>query len=105
MCTAKYSSKRNHADGLVSVCLSELLEAFRTGEGMNLIQDAVRLALQELIEAEATSVIGAGRYERSEERKTERNGSRPRKLTTTAGDVQWRIPKPASSGSSPIPRP
>jgi putative transposase len=73
--------------------LSELLEAFRTGEGVNLIQDAVKLALQELVELEATSVIGAGRYERTGERKTERNGSRPRTLTTTAGDVQLRIPK------------
>lgn len=43
--------------------LSELLEAFQSGEGVSLIQDAVRVALQELIEAEATSVIGAGRYE------------------------------------------
>jgi putative transposase len=73
--------------------LSELLEAFRTGEGVNLIQDGVRLALKELIEADATSVIGADRYERTTERKTERNGTRPRTLTTTAGDVQLRIPK------------
>jgi transposase-like protein len=58
--------------------LSELLEAFRTGEGVNLIQDAVKLALQELIEAEASSVIGAGRYERNEERRTQRNGTRAR---------------------------
>jgi transposase-like protein len=65
--------------------LSELLEAFRTGEGVNLIQEAVRVALQELIEAEAAGVIGAGRYERTGARTTERNGSRPRTLTTTAG--------------------
>ncbi len=73
--------------------LSELLEAFRTGEGVNLIQDALQLALQELIEAEATTVIGVGRYERTSERKTDRNGTRPRTLTTTAGDVGLRIPK------------
>lgn len=73
--------------------LSELLEAFRTGEGVNLIHDAVQAALQELIELEATSVVGAGRYERSEQRVTERNGSRPRTLTTTTGDVRLRIPK------------
>ncbi len=29
--------------------LSELLGAFRTGEGVNLIQDALQLALQELM--------------------------------------------------------
>jgi putative transposase len=73
--------------------VSELLEAFRTGEGVNLIHDAVQAALQDLIEAEATSVVGAGRYERTTERTTQRNGSRPRTLTTTAGDLQLRIPK------------
>ncbi len=45
--------------------LSELLEAFRTGEGVNLVRDAVQVALQELIELEASGVIGAERYERS----------------------------------------
>jgi putative transposase len=73
--------------------LSDLLETFRSGEGVNLIHDAVQAALQELIEAEATSVIGAGRYERTDQRLTDRNGSRPRLLTTTAGDVRLRIPK------------
>ena len=34
--------------------LSELLEAFRAGEGVDLIRESVRLVLQELIEAEAT---------------------------------------------------
>jgi putative transposase len=73
--------------------LSELLEVFRAGEGVDLIREAVRVALQDLIELEATEVIGAGRYERSESRITERNGSRPRVLTTKAGDVQLSIPK------------
>jgi len=39
----------------------ELLEAFRAGEGMDLIGESVRLVMQELIEAEATEQIGAGR--------------------------------------------
>ena len=34
--------------------LSELLDAFRAGDGVDLIRDAVRLVLQELIEVEAT---------------------------------------------------
>ena len=62
--------------------LSELLEVFRAGEGVDLIREAVRVALQDLIEAEATEVIGAGRYERVETRRAERNGARPRVLTT-----------------------
>ena len=72
---------------------SELLEAFRAGEGVDLIRESVRLVMQELIETEATERVGAGRYERSESRVTDRNGSRPRLVATQAGDVELRIPK------------
>ena len=73
--------------------LSELLDAFRAGEGVDLIRDAVRIVLQELIELEATEEIGAGRYERIDTRVTDRNGARSRLLSTQAGDVELRIPK------------
>ena len=73
--------------------LSELLDAFRSGEGLDLIKEAVRLVCQELIEAELTSSIGADRYERTEARTNERNGHRGRLLTTKAGDVELAIPK------------
>lgn len=73
--------------------LSELLDAFRAGDGVDLIRESVRLVLQELIEVEAAEVIGAGRYERSEGRSNERNGYRPRLLATQAGDVELGIPK------------
>jgi putative transposase len=72
---------------------SELLEAFRAGEGVDLIRESVRLVMQELIETEATERVGAGRYERSESRVTDRNGSRARLVATQAGDVRLRIPK------------
>ena len=54
---------------------SELLEAFRAGEGVDLIRESVRLVMQDLIEVEAAEVVGAGRYERSGDRTTVRNGS------------------------------
>jgi transposase-like protein len=73
--------------------LSELLDAFRAGDGVDLVRDAVRLVMQELIEVEAAEQIGAQRYERTDSRVTERNGSRPRLLATQAGDVELRIPK------------
>jgi transposase-like protein len=73
--------------------LSELLDAFRAGDGVDLVRESVRLVLQELIEVEAAEVIGAGRYERSDERVTERNGHRPRLLATQAGDIELGIPK------------
>ena len=72
---------------------AQLWETFRAGGGAGLIRDAVELVLQELIEAEAAEAIGAGRYERSEHRRTERNGHRGRLLATQAGDVELKIPK------------
>ena len=57
---------------------AQLWETFRAGGGAELVRGAVRLVLQELIEAEATEAIGAGRYERSDARVNERNGHRPR---------------------------
>ena len=57
--------------------LSELLDAFRAGDGAELIRDAVRLVLQELIDAELTAAIGAApaRADRDPAR-TDRNGAR-----------------------------
>jgi len=73
--------------------LSELLEALRAGGGIDLVREALTFVLQALIDAEATAAIGADRYERSEARTTQRNGGRPRVLSTKAGDVNLRIPK------------
>ena len=73
--------------------LNELLEAIRAGDGTDTLREAMRLVLQELIEAEASEVIGAARYERTDERTTHRNGSRTRLLSTKAGDVKLHIPK------------
>ena len=72
---------------------AQLWETFCAGGGAGLIREAVELVLQELIEAEAIEAIGAGRYERSEMRVTERNGHRSRLLATQAGDVELKIPK------------
>jgi putative transposase len=73
--------------------LPELLAALRAGDGVDLIRDAVRLVMQELIELEATEVIGAKPYERTDTRVNERNGHRPRVLATQAGDIELKIPK------------
>lgn len=82
--------------------LSELLDAFRTGDGVDLIRESVRVALQELIEIEATERIGAAPYERTPDRVTDRNGHRPRTLTTKAGDVELRIPKLRKGSFLPV---
>lgn len=73
--------------------VSDLLDALRVGEGTDLIRELAGWALQQLIEAEAAEVIGAGRFERSAERTTHRNGYRRRVLSTKAGDLDVGIPK------------
>jgi putative transposase len=82
--------------------VSELLEAFRAGQGVDLIRESVRMVLQELIEAEAAEVIGAARYERTTTRTTQRNGHRDRQLSTQAGDVSLRIPKLRQGAFFPV---
>jgi putative transposase len=57
------------------------------------LRDILTVALQELIEAELTATIGAAPGERTPERSAQRNGHRPRLLSTPAGDVEFGIPK------------
>lgn len=73
--------------------ISELLEALRAGAGIDVVREAVQLVLQALIETEAAAVIGAGPFERTATRTTQRNGACQRLLSTKAGDVELRIPK------------
>ena len=73
--------------------LSDLLDALRSGGDLDFMREAMQLVLQALIDLEAEIVIGAGRYERTEDRTTHRNGTRPRALSTKAGDVDLAIPK------------
>jgi putative transposase len=71
---------------------AELLEALRTGQAVGLIRESVRMVLQELVGVEASEVIGAAGYERSDTRINERTGSRPRMVATQAGDIDLRNP-------------
>jgi hypothetical protein len=68
----------------------EMLKAADVGDR---VRQAAQSLYQELIDAEATALIGAGPHERTESRVAQRNGYRPRTLTTQAGDLELRIPK------------
>lgn len=57
------------------------------------LQDGVRWLVQELMEAEISAQIGAGRYERTPERTTQRNGYRTRPWDTRVGTLELAIPK------------
>ena len=73
--------------------LGELVGELGGDEVRFLFRDVVEKALQELIDAELTEAIGAGRHQRTETRTNRRNGARSRVLSTPAGDVELRVPK------------
>jgi putative transposase len=73
--------------------LSELLAAVKAGEMTEKIRTSLAWVLQQLIEAELTATIGAAPHERTESRTAQRNGHRPKLITTVAGDVELAIPK------------
>src|SRR6201981_3054783 len=70
--------------------LAELLEKAGEGDFLRAVAEAV---LQLLMETDVEGLIGAGRYERSGERTTWRNGHRERILDTRLGALQLRIPR------------
>ena len=65
------------------------------------LAEILGVAIQELIEAELTAVIGAGHGERTPTRTGQRNGHRPKLLTTPAGDIEVGIPKLRSGSFFP----
>jgi len=73
--------------------LSELLAALSAGEGVDLVRELAQWALQQLIDTEATAVIGAAPWERTDTRTAERNGTRSRLVSTATGDLHVGIPK------------
>src|SRR3954468_10763083 len=72
-----------------------VLDALRKGEEAagDPLREMIRWTIQELMEAEVAAQIGAGRYERSGERVTQRNGYRTRPWDTRVGSLELEIPK------------
>lgn len=57
------------------------------------LRNIVQRALQQLLEAEITEHVGAAPYERTESRKGQRNGYKPRKLKTRVGTLELLVPQ------------
>ena len=79
-----------------TVCALDRRETFEKETAADVtdrIRTATETLYQELIDAEAAAFIGAAPFERTPDRVTQRNGARPRTLTTTAGELELRIPK------------
>ncbi len=78
-------TKRMTAEQVVSYLLEE--------EGLDFLRESLLWVVQKLMEAEVSELIGAEHGERSPERLTHRNGYRPRRWDTRAGELELQIPK------------
>jgi putative transposase len=70
--------------------LAELLA--KSGD-TDFLRSVAESVLQLIMEADVEGVIGAGRFERSSDRQTWRNGYRERSLDTRLGTLNLKIPK------------
>jgi hypothetical protein len=84
----------------LQAALLEVREALRAAEVADRIRQPAQTIYQALIELELTAVIGAAPNERTDARSAHRNGHRDRLPTTTAGDLELRMPKLRMARSS-----
>ena len=61
--------------------------------GEDYLRCLVERVVQQVLEAEMTSFLGAGVYERNGERRGWRNGYKPRVLKTRVGELELMVPK------------
>jgi len=73
---------------------SEILAGWQGGiGGEDFIRQLVERTVQQVLEAEMTSFLGAESYQRNGERRGWRNGFKPRTLKTRVGELELMVPK------------
>src|SRR5689334_3822764 len=74
--------------------IEEVVRKVLLDEHADVIREAVKAVVAEMMELEVSELIGAERGERRpDDRATHRNGYRPRRWDTRAGEVELQIPK------------
>ena len=79
----------DHESMTVRAAASKLL----VEEHADVLREAVRVMLREVMEAEVSAAAGADWYQRSDEREAYRNGYRQREWDTRVGTVELAIPR------------
>jgi transposase-like protein len=79
----------------------ELVDKVMSSEHADVVRDSVAWVAAEIMEAEVAARVGAELGEVSDERVTQRNGYRPRRWDTRAGEIELRIPKLRSGSYFP----
>ena len=67
------------------------------------VRSAVQATIQVVLEEELERLVGAGPYERSNQRVDVRNGHYPRRIVTTAGEVAVRVGRTRDGGAATAP--
>src|SRR5215204_6582330 len=74
--------------------IEEVVRRVLLDEHADVIREAVKAVAAEMMELEVSELIGAGHGERRpHDRATHRNGYRPRRWDTRAGELELQIPK------------
>lgn len=80
--------------GMDRMTIAEVVREVLRDEHADVIRESVKAVAQELMEVEISELVGAERGERCpEDRATHRNGYRPRRWDTRAGEIELQIPK------------
>src|SRR3954468_24184782 len=90
---SRFDERRPAVAGRDRMTIEEVVREVLREEHGDVIRESVRVVAQELMEAEVSELIGARRGERTEDRATHRNGYRPRRWDTRAGEIELQIPK------------
>jgi putative transposase len=79
--------------GADRMAIEEVVRKVLVDEHADVLRESVQWLARQLMEVEVCELIGAERGERTEDRATHRNGYRPRRWDTRAGEIELQIPK------------
>jgi hypothetical protein len=80
--------------GADRMTIEEVVRKVLLDEHAGVIREAVKAVAAQMMELEVSELVGAERGERRpEDRATHRNGYRPRRWDTRAGEIELQIPK------------
>jgi transposase-like protein len=71
----------------------EVVAKLMSDEHADFLRQSLRRMVEQLMEAEVSALIGAELGERTPDRATHRNGYRPRRWDTRAGEIELRDPE------------
>ena len=79
--------------GVDRMQFEEVVRKVLVDEHADVLRESVEWLARQLMEVEVSELIGAERGERTEDRATHRNGYRPRRWDTRAGEIELQIAK------------